>query len=510
MAICAVTWIMSPGSKPHEEEYHSTPRASRSSMIRPRRHRCAAATPRSVDRRDDAAGPTCRRSYDGCSARRKSPRLASFSTGVAPIPDYMKPKRPRSRDQSVNGIAYKATTFDGAKSFTIADQSLVLPPQPITCIMDTMVVTGASGEAPFQCHLEHDVLSPTSVVLMEAGTQVLGYYKSIVTQGENRVVAITAHARTPNGVVVPLGGPVADELGAAGVEGSVDNHWGARLGGALLLSLVDSGVSLGQSALSKDGSTSINLNSGSGGGVGIAVTAGAGADHQHPPDDHTAPGHTRALWVTKFIDFSGSYRAGVTPMRRNEALEHLIQPFVPFLANPATTEIVVNRPGEFGVEANGQWSWHTEESLTFDRLDAIGVLTAFRASREFNPSNPEVATTLPGGERLQACRAPATFPETISLTIRKPTRRKVGLDDDDVGSLLDGTNAAPAGRTKADARPVEALSCPGLARLLSTGDAREEDHRRVRQGRDRENDVPAPAAGRDPGDRPCGDGRGHR
>jgi type IV secretion system protein VirB11 len=138
-------------------------------------------------------------------------------------------------------------------------------------------------------------------------------------------------------------------------------------------------------------------------------------------------------------------------MRRNEALEHLIQPFVPFLANPATTEIVVNRPGEFGVEASGQWSWHTEESLTFDRLDAIGVLTAYRSSREFNPSNPEVATTLPGGERLQACRAPATVPETISLTIRKPTRRKVSLDDDDVGPLLDGTNAGPAGRTKADA-----------------------------------------------------------
>jgi len=136
-------------------------------------------------------------------------------------------------------------------------------------------------------------------------------------------------------------------------------------------------------------------------------------------------------------------------MRRNAALEHLIQPFVPFLANPATTEIVVNRPGEFGVETNGQWSWHHEPSLTFDCLDAIGVLTAYRASREFNPSNPEVATTLPGGERLQACRAPATFPETISLTIRKPTRRKVGLDDDEVSSLLHRTNAA-AGRSNAD------------------------------------------------------------
>jgi type IV secretion system protein VirB11 len=137
-------------------------------------------------------------------------------------------------------------------------------------------------------------------------------------------------------------------------------------------------------------------------------------------------------------------------MRRNEALDHLIQPFMPFLADPATTEVVVNRPGEFGVETNGQWSWHSESGLTADRLDAIGVLAAYRASREFSPSHPEVATTLPGGERLQACRAPATFPGIISLTIRKPTWQKVGLDDDEVSSLIDGTNTAPAGRAKAD------------------------------------------------------------
>ena len=173
--------------------------------------------------------------------------------------------------------------------------------------MDTMVITGASGEAPFQCHLEHDVLSPTSVVLMEAGTQVLGYYKSVVGQGQNRVVAITAHARTPNGVVVPLGGPVADELGAAGVEGSVDNHWGARLGGALLLALVDNAVSLGQSALSKDGSTSINLNAG-GGGVGSLSQQLLSQTINIPPTITVPQGTRVQLWVTRFIDFSGSYR----------------------------------------------------------------------------------------------------------------------------------------------------------------------------------------------------------
>jgi type IV secretory pathway VirB10-like protein len=308
VAICAVSWIVSPGSKQHEEAYHSTPRASRSEYDPPKATQVAAAIPVQsavVATQQTQQQPPPMRMVSG---KAEEPGLASFSAGLAPIPDYMKPKAPEARDQSVGGIAYKATTFDGAKSFTIADQSLVLPPQPITCIMDTMVVTGASGVAPFQCHLEHDVLSPTGVVLMEAGTQVLGYYKSIVGQGENRVVAITAHARTPNGVVVPLGGPVADELGAAGVEGSVDNHWGARLGGALLLSLVDSGVSLGQSALSKDGSTSINLNSGSGGGVG-SLSQQVLAQTINIPPTITLPQGTRVqLWVTKFIDFSGSYR----------------------------------------------------------------------------------------------------------------------------------------------------------------------------------------------------------
>jgi len=45
VAICAVTWIVSPGSKPHEEEYHSTPRASRSEYDPPKATQLAATTP---------------------------------------------------------------------------------------------------------------------------------------------------------------------------------------------------------------------------------------------------------------------------------------------------------------------------------------------------------------------------------------------------------------------------------------------------------------------------------
>ena len=133
----------------------------------------------------------------------------------------------------------------------------------------------------------------------------------------------------------------------------------------------------------------------------------------------------------------------------NTALHHLIRPFLPFLADPRTTEVVVNRPGEFGVEA-GTWSWHKDDSLTFERLDAIGVLAAFNSSQEFGPHSPLCATVLPGGERLQVCRPPATLPDVISLTIRKPSERVMRIDDPDFDALFDATNTGPTRRTRAD------------------------------------------------------------
>ena len=310
VALCASVWLFSPSSKPREEAYRSTPRATKSDYDPPR------ATPVATSEPLPRLSPTAQQQPQPAQQQQQppplnpgtppsEPKMASFSA-VAPIPEYMKPKVAAPAPDR-GGIVYKASKIEGSKAFTIADQSLMMLPQPIACIMDTMVITGSSGEAPFQCHLEHDVLSPTSVVLMEAGTQVLGYYKSMVSQGDKRVVAVTAHATTPNGVVVPLGGPVADDLGAAGVPGSVDNHWGERFGGALLLSLFENAVALGQSALSKDGSTSINLSAGSG-GIGSLSQQLLSSTINIPPTITVPQGTRVRLWTTRFIDFSDSYR----------------------------------------------------------------------------------------------------------------------------------------------------------------------------------------------------------
>jgi type IV secretion system protein VirB11 len=113
----------------------------------------------------------------------------------------------------------------------------------------------------------------------------------------------------------------------------------------------------------------------------------------------------------------------------------------PFLDDHRTTEVVVNRPGEIGVEQDGRWSWFDRPGLTFDKLDAIGILAAAMTSREVDSVQPLCTSTLPGGERIQICRPPATLPDRISLTIRKPATFARTADDPDFVPLFSAANS---------------------------------------------------------------------
>ncbi len=129
-------------------------------------------------------------------------------------------------------------------------------------------------------------------------------------------------------------------------------------------------------------------------------------------------------------------------------LRRLLSDIQPFLDDPQTTEIVVNKPGEVGVERQGKWSWHDIPSLDFDRLDAIGILSAYMTSRDVDSVTPLVTSTLPGGERIQICRPPATLPDRISLTIRKPAEFARTADDPDFVGLFAVTNSTISRRAK--------------------------------------------------------------
>jgi type IV secretion system protein VirB11 len=89
------------------------------------------------------------------------------------------------------------------------------------------------------------------------------------------------------------------------------------------------------------------------------------------------------------------------------------------MADPAVTEIVVNKPFEYGVEAGGKWTWYAAPHLSFEKLDGIGKLAAGLTRQTLDIHNPRASSILPGRIRIQIARPPAVLEETYSLCIRK-------------------------------------------------------------------------------------------
>lgn len=138
-------------------------------------------------------------------------------------------------------------------------------------------------------------------------------------------------------------------------------------------------------------------------------------------------------------------------MSDNRALRMFLAPFDRALSDPATTEVVVNRPGEFGVEARGEWTWHDAPALDYTRLYAIGTLAAGMMGQDVGPDRPLCASTLPDGERIQVCVPPAVIAGTVSLTIRKPPRNAPSLAMLADGGLFTATQGAHHAEHPADA-----------------------------------------------------------
>jgi type IV secretion system protein VirB11 len=130
-------------------------------------------------------------------------------------------------------------------------------------------------------------------------------------------------------------------------------------------------------------------------------------------------------------------------MRPGEStLRLLLAPIAEHLADPMVTEIVVNRPGEVGVERRTGWTWHELPELTFEKLDAIATLCAAMSQQDVGPDHPLCGSVLPDGQRVQICRPPAVAAGTISLTIRRPSTFAPTIAGLAAGGLFSRTEGA--------------------------------------------------------------------
>ena len=100
-------------------------------------------------------------------------------------------------------------------------------------------------------------------------------------------------------------------------------------------------------------------------------------------------------------------------------LLYLLDPVLPWLADPSTEEVAINKPGEAFVRQHGVFARH-DLPLDYDDLEDIAVLAGALRKQDVGPRSPLCATELPRGERLQICLPPSVPHGTVSLTIRRP------------------------------------------------------------------------------------------
>ena len=179
-------------------------------------------------------------------------------------------------------------------------QRLLLPKGAfLDCTLETAIDSTLPGMTT--CVTATDTFGVDGqVVLLERGTKLVGETRGQVQQGSARVFVLWNEARTPTGVIVPLASPGADELGRAGLPGSVDRHFWERFGAAMLVSVIDGAIQAAvQSSRGNSGAVIVNPSA-----TQDVMTEVLKGHDQHPADSREASRATeyrcslRATWTS--------------------------------------------------------------------------------------------------------------------------------------------------------------------------------------------------------------------
>ncbi|KZE74908.1 type IV secretion system protein VirB10 [Paenibacillus elgii] len=179
----------------------------------------------------------------------------------------------------------------------------------VECTMPEAIDTTLPGMV--SCLQAQDAYSDNgAVVLLEKGTVYTGEMQRALVNGQSRAFLLWTRAKTPNGVVINLASPAADELGRSGISGQVDTHFWERFGSAIMLSLIDdvgSALAASQTKGSGSGNNTVlafpNTIQGTQSVMGDVLKLTADI----PPTLRKHQGATVNIYVARDLDFRGVY-----------------------------------------------------------------------------------------------------------------------------------------------------------------------------------------------------------
>jgi len=95
----------------------------------------------------------------------------------------------------------------------------------------------------------------------------------------------------------------------------------------------------------------------------------------------------------------------------------------PWLSDPATMELCINRPGEAFVETAEGWRRESMAFADFPWCQRFAKLVANSTQQRIDAAAPLLSASLPGGERVQIVMPPATTAGCVAITIRRPSEQ---------------------------------------------------------------------------------------
>ena len=211
-------------------------------------------------------------------------------------------------DDTALGGALKVTKLEGSRATRLKNPEMtIVEGSRIPCTIENAFTTEQPGY--LSCIVPVDVRGYGGhVVLLPAGTKITGQYQSGIRQGQSRAFIVWTKAITPmpDAVMIDLNSPAADQLGRAGLDGNLNTHFWARFGGAIMLSMIDSGLSAAaQLAASQSGGTNY-FQSFSFNGQSVANTALQNSINI-PPTLEFDQAKTQVVFLARNLDFSNVY-----------------------------------------------------------------------------------------------------------------------------------------------------------------------------------------------------------
>lgn len=140
-----------------------------------------------------------------------------------------------AKGQPATGTPQVTAANLGDRSYLLARGSW------IPCILETQLNSTVAGST--SCVIPENVYSDDGkVVLIGKGSHAQGTFGNTLKVGDERIAVMWDRIKTTLGIVIDVNSPVADGVGTTGAGGYVDNHWGQRIGAAILLSFVQDAI----------------------------------------------------------------------------------------------------------------------------------------------------------------------------------------------------------------------------------------------------------------------------